>query len=379
MNDAAPQNPVAKLHDQLTTRSKQFELALPPHMSVDKFIRTIITAVNLNPDLLACDRPSLFNSAMRCAQDGLLPDSREAALVPFKNKVQYLPMYGGLLKKFRNSGQFKWIATGIVYEGELYEHWITQDGEHFKHVPGDDNEGKKIRRVYAVATTKDGGSFIADLPLSDINKRRNMSRATREDAPWRQWTEEMMRKTAIRVLSKLLPMSSDIDALMQRDEDALLGVEAVEEARVALADRPSTQAALDHFAGDNAARIVDTTASENDSPADDSAHETESNQEQTGTTQTESTTQSESTTQTEQTAQDNTRPKSSKLPKTIAEYKDYAREQIVAATDIEALRVWFVSDQQRRLRNSCGLIAQESEELKAMIEARAKLLAKGTT
>ena len=248
--ESKPKPPMVVLSDFLNARINSLKTALPPHISADRFIRVVLTAVQYNQDLLACDRQTLWNSCLRCASDGLLPDGREAALVPFKSKVTYIPMYGGLLKKFRNSGQFKWITAGIVYEGEEYEHHIDETGEHFRHVPGDNNEGKKIRRIYALATTRDGGSFIADLPLSDINKRRNMSRATREDAPWKVWPDEMMKKTAIRVLSKLLPMSSDIDALIQRDEEALLGVESVEDARIALSERPSTQQALDHFGGD---------------------------------------------------------------------------------------------------------------------------------
>jgi recombination protein RecT len=187
---------------------------------------------------------------MRCAQDGLLPDGQEAAIVPYKDKAQYLPMYQGLLKKFRNSGQFRWVGTGIVFEGDVYEHWITQEGEHFKHVPADDNSGKKIRRVYALATTKEGGSFIADLSMAEIDKRRAMSRASRDDAPWKQWPDEMMKKTALRVLSKLLPKSSDIDIFLQRDEAESLGVETVH----AIDDQRGAAFGnvLDHFAGTTA-------------------------------------------------------------------------------------------------------------------------------
>ena len=264
--ESKPKPPMVVLREQFNARVGELQTALPPHMSAERFIRVVMTAVQLNLDLLACDRPTLWNAAMRCAQDGLLPDGREAALVPFKGKVQYLPMYGGLLKKFRNSGQFKWITAGIVYEGEDYSHHIDETGEHFHHVPGDDIDGKKIRRVYALATTKDGGSFIADLPLSEVNKRRNQSRATREDAPWEKWTAEMQKKTAIRVLSKLLPMSSDLDALIQRDEDALLGVESVEETRATLAARPTTQAMLDQFGGDKSTTDLKTATAPSDQP-----------------------------------------------------------------------------------------------------------------
>jgi recombination protein RecT len=243
-------NPLVVLNTYLQERVDSLRTALPPHMKPERFISSVMTAVQLNPALMACERRSLWLSCMRCAQDGLLPDGQEAAIVPYKDKAQYLPMYQGLLKKFRNSGQFRWVGTGIVFEGDVYEHWITQEGEHFKHVPADDNSGKKIRRVYALATTKDGGSFIADLSMAEIDKRRAMSRASRDDAPWKQWPDEMMKKTALRVLSKLLPKSSDIDIFLQRDEAESLGVETVQ----TIDDQRGAAFGnvLDHFAGTTA-------------------------------------------------------------------------------------------------------------------------------
>jgi recombination protein RecT len=229
MAEAAPKqaNPVVVLHNYLQERISTFKSALPPHLKPDRFIASVMTAVQLNQDLLACDRRSLFMACVRAAQDGLLPDGTEAAIVPLKDKAQYLVMYQGLMKKFRNSGEFRWVTAGLVREGEIYEHWITEQGEHFKHIPGDDSDAP-VRRVYALATTKDGGSFVADLSVKEINKRRAMSRATRDDAPWKQWPEEMQKKTALRVLSKLLPKSSDIDAFLQRDEAESLGVQATD-------------------------------------------------------------------------------------------------------------------------------------------------------
>lgn len=254
--------PLVAVRAFLDARAAEIRTALPAHISPERFVRIVMTAIQINPELLACDRQSLWNACMRCANDGLLPDGRDAALVPFKGKVTYIPMYSGILRRFRNSGNFRWITAGIVFDGDEYDHFISEEGERFRHRPQDDTTGKKIRRVYAIATTKDGASFIADLPLADIEKRRKMSRASREDSPWRQWPEEMMKKTAIRVLSKLLPMSSDLDVLMRRDEEALLGIEAVEDTRAALNERQGTQSALDHFAQEEAE--VDKTAPEAD-------------------------------------------------------------------------------------------------------------------
>jgi recombination protein RecT len=59
--------------------------------------------------------------------------------------------------------------------------------------------------------------------LTEVNKHRAVSRASREDAPWKQWEAAMQRKTALRELSKLLPKSSDLDAIMNQDERELYG------------------------------------------------------------------------------------------------------------------------------------------------------------
>jgi recombination protein RecT len=243
MNDKRKVSPIVAFREFLENRVGQIRSALPAHISPERFIRVVLTAAAVDPEIIACNRQSLWNACLRACNDGLLPDGIEGAIVAYKGKAQWLPMYQGLLKKFRNSGEFKWIASGIVYDGEEYDHYIDETGEHFRHRPGDNLEGRKIRRVYAIATTKNGGSFIADMPLAEVDRRRAMSRASRDDAPWKQWPEEMMKKTALRALSKLLPKSSDLDTLLRRDEQDLLGIED----RQAIAGRPDAVSALDHF------------------------------------------------------------------------------------------------------------------------------------
>jgi len=87
----------------LVKMQPEFAAALPPQIPVEKFIRTTLTAVQMNPDLLQADRRSLLGACMKAAQDGLLLDGREAAPVIFNTKdgkkVQYMPMVGGILKK----------------------------------------------------------------------------------------------------------------------------------------------------------------------------------------------------------------------------------------------------------------------------------------
>ena len=78
---------------------------------------------------------------MKAAQDALLPDGREGALVIYRTKlrtndgqerwvdaVQWMPMVWGLMKKARNSGEIASITAHVVYRHD-----------HFKLRLGDDD------------------------------------------------------------------------------------------------------------------------------------------------------------------------------------------------------------------------------------------------
>jgi recombination protein RecT len=209
-------HPLVTLREHFDARAGELKNALPVHIPPERFIRVVMTAIGLNLDLLACDRQSLWNACLRAASDGLLPDGREGAIVPFKDKAQWLPMVGGLLKRFRNSGQFKSIDVDIVRDNDVFHYYKDEHGPHLNHVPGD-GTGKPVK-AYAIANTKDGGIMVEVMSESEINKRRNVSRA--KNSPlWTEWTEEAWQKTVLRNLAKRLPMSSDLDDLIRADDD----------------------------------------------------------------------------------------------------------------------------------------------------------------
>lgn len=196
---------------------KQFALALPEHVSPEKFVRVVMTAINTNPDLQKADRQSVLAAAMKCAQDGLLPDGREAALVTYGNKAQYLPMIAGVLAKVRRSGELRTINAHIVYANDTFTYTLGDD-EHIEHQPRLDGPRGKPIAAYAIAKTKDGGVYREVMSIEQITQVRNVSRA-KNNGPWVAWWDEMARKTVLRRLSKRLPMSTDLVQLFQRDDD----------------------------------------------------------------------------------------------------------------------------------------------------------------
>ena len=211
------ENPLTVIRQNLTAMAPEFKAALPPHITVEKFTRVAQTAIQNNPDLAQVDRRSLFGAIVRLAQDGLLPDGREAAIVKFGDKAQAMPMIAGILKQVRQSGEVAKVSAQVVHEHDEFV-WSLGFDEDVTHKPPmlDQPRGKAIG-AYATAVLKDGSRLLEVMSLEQIEKVRSVSRS-KSAGPWVQWWGEMARKTVMRRLSKRLPMSSDLDDAFERDE-----------------------------------------------------------------------------------------------------------------------------------------------------------------
>lgn len=213
-------NEVAKIDQfqvDLANNSKAIKSMLPEHVDLKKFQRITFTAIQKNPSLIGKDK--LMEAVLDCAKDGLIPDGREAALVEMGGKVAYLPMVVGVLKKIRNSGELKSISAEVVHANDTFSYHIDEDGPHFTHKPEIIKEGGDIIGAYAVAITKDGGKYFEYLRMSDLEKIKKSAKGTDSAySPWKNWPEQMYKKSAIHRLSKRLPMSTDIEDLIRRDE-----------------------------------------------------------------------------------------------------------------------------------------------------------------
>ena len=211
------------LKRDINSLGPQFKAALPAHIPHEKFVRVLMTALSQNPALAQADRNSLFAACMTAAQQVLLPDGREGAIVTFRTKdgvkAQFLSMLAGVLKKIRNSGELQSISAQMIYKNDKFKYWVDSDGEHLEHEPNLFSDRGEPLGVYAIAKTKDGGVYIEVLTNKQINDVRNVSKS-KDSGPWAgAFAEEMAKKSALRRLSKRLPMSTDIDRDLSDDDD----------------------------------------------------------------------------------------------------------------------------------------------------------------
>ena len=189
--------------------------SLPSGMSVDRFMRLLLTATNQNRDLLACTPNSFLAAAVTSAQLGLEPNDPRglAYLIPFKNKgvkeVQFIIGYRGLLDLARRSGRVSSIQAFAVFKGDQFDYRLGLDPT-IEHVPNEDSDQRPedMTHVYAVAKVQGDPQFVV-LTRKQIERTKASSQGGKSPySPWNSgYYVEMAKKTALRALCKTLPLS----------------------------------------------------------------------------------------------------------------------------------------------------------------------------
>ncbi len=217
---------VVQRKNDIQQQESELRKMLPPSIPADKFVRTVQTAITLNPDLAEADKNSVLVACMKAASDGLVLDGREAALTIYnvkqkdgswKKLAQYIPMVAGIIKRVRNSGEVARLNAFVVYRNDLFH--VSYGLEMaLKHEPNFTDPGEPLG-AYAVCLFKDGQTDFEFMSLKQIEAIRGRSKSG-DSGPWKTDWSEMARKTVIRRLSKRLPVDSDLSRVVERiDED----------------------------------------------------------------------------------------------------------------------------------------------------------------
>lgn len=223
-NILTPAKQYAQLRDLLMSNKASLQEALPKHITPERMLRVVLTSVRKNPKLLSCDQSSFMSAILTASQMGLECDgvTGQAYLIPFRNnkkgiiECQFMPGYRGLIDLARRSGQISTIYARVVHE---LDKWCEMLGteEKIEHVRSEDDDPGPPVRVYAVCRLKDGGTQFESMSMREIEAIRERSRSA-NDGPWVTDWEEMAKKTVLRRLCKMLPLSVELRDAVALDE-----------------------------------------------------------------------------------------------------------------------------------------------------------------
>ena len=193
---------------------EQFARALPKHLTAERFARVAITALTRTPKLADCTPASLMKCLLDLSAMGLEPDGRRAHLIPYGTEATLIIDYKGLIELIRRSGDVISIRAETVCERDDFS-WANGEVTHSVNWREDRGE---IQAVYAVALMKSGEKQTAVMTTKEVEGIRARSRSG-NNGPWKTDWAEMAKKTAVRRLSKMLPLSSEIMRHVERDDD----------------------------------------------------------------------------------------------------------------------------------------------------------------
>jgi recombination protein RecT len=234
--------------DLIRRQQPAIEMALPKHLTGDRFARIALTLVRQTPKLAECEPMSFVGALMVSAQLGLEPGPPLGLswIIPrYNSKTRKLEAtwqigYKGVVKLFQQSGQFVSIQARAVGENDEFEYAYGLD-DILIHRPADD-PGRSVR-WYAVAKFKDGGHAFVVLNRAQVQQRR----ARGQDGPaWKTDYDEMACKSCVLALARWLPLSPELERAIAGDSRSYGEIKPD-----MLADLPALEAADDDESEDS--------------------------------------------------------------------------------------------------------------------------------
>lgn len=193
----------------------------------DKFLTQLAVLGSKEPKLLNCTPESLTASLLACVHLDLIPNTPEglAYIIPYKNnrlgryEAQFQIGYKGLAQLAYRSGAISAINAELVFPEDTFD--VDLGMRTINHRPDltiDRTNYSKAVAVYAVATLPNGDRVFDVLSPSEIEKIRKTVKFVSTDSPWKNWEESMVKKTAIKRLTKILPQSATDNRLQYAAE-----------------------------------------------------------------------------------------------------------------------------------------------------------------
>jgi recombination protein RecT len=199
---------------------EKLRVALPKHLTPERFAGVALTQINTNPGLLNCTQESLFKCLLQLGQIGLEPDGRRAHLVPFGKECTLLIDYKGLVELALRNGDVARIHADVVYESEVDAgDFIYNRGRVEKHNKSLMPNRGTVVAAYAEVEFLNGSAKAEVMTREEIEAIRKEAKSA-NSMPWTKHWNEMAKKTVFRRLAKWLPLSPEIRESMEGDDDS---------------------------------------------------------------------------------------------------------------------------------------------------------------
>ena len=199
-----------------------------------RFISSLVSAVQTNPSLAECSNKSLLNAAL-LGQSLDLPQSPQLGMfymIPYDNKktgvkeAQFQISYKGLIQLAIRSGQYKKLHVTDIREGELKDYNPIEDEYTFTPETNMTKRvGLKVIGYYASFELVNGykkSIYWSREQMEEHAKRYSVSYRKGWDSIWKSDFDKMAYKTLIKqLLSRYGVMSVEMSKAVVNDQAVL--------------------------------------------------------------------------------------------------------------------------------------------------------------
>lgn len=197
---------------------KSISKTVPSHVDAERLGAIAVAAVRSDDSLSRCSTSSLVTCIVACAQLGIEPgdNTQRAYLIPRGGECTLMIGYRGLIELAYRSGTIESIDAQVIYDGDEYQIDLGTD-PRVVHRPTLENRGEMVG-VYAVIHVR--GASVPIVEVMDLKTIDKIRRAAGSRSPaWRDWPEEMAKKSVIKRPLKRVPLSSDLRRALAIDDE----------------------------------------------------------------------------------------------------------------------------------------------------------------
>jgi recombination protein RecT len=191
---------------------------------VGRFQDSLLMQMSKNPKIAECTVTSILECAFNIALCGLIPDGRNAHLIPFNNKraktvtCTLIIDYKGYVDQILNNHDYIDIKAIVVYENEVFELEFGEVKVHKQII--DPTKRGKVIGAYSMVKHLSGIPLFCFMTIKEIYDIRDNSQGYKSavqyenDCIWMTNEMEMVKKTLIRRHQKTLKLTSQATHMM---------------------------------------------------------------------------------------------------------------------------------------------------------------------
>ena len=193
----------------------QISTAMPSYLSPDIFIRVTLTTLNKTPKLQKCTQGSFTECLLDLASMGIVPDGRQAHLIPYGTTCKVMVGFQGFLDMVRRDENVSDVEVFTIRENDTATFHNGELDHSFNAVA----ERGEVVGTYTRISWIDGTKRCGEPFLKEDAEKARASSQSGNSGPWKDHYVEMWKKSNIRRDSKMWPLSPEtLDKIRKSDE-----------------------------------------------------------------------------------------------------------------------------------------------------------------